>query len=1373
MRLTKAILTITLLLTSIFSASAQQLAFPEAQGWGRYALGGRNGSVYHVTNLNDSGTGSLRDAVSSPNRIVVFDVAGVIKLNSMLVFKNNLYVAGQTAPGEGITVYGGRVSFSGASNTIVRYMRFRLGHGAGQVDCAGAANGNNMIIDHCSFGWGGDETFSLNPDGKNGGLYNITLSNSIMGQGLMPHSAGGLIQCDSVTLYRNLYCDNSTRNNKIKGINQYANNIVYNWQNAAYNMGGDSEGQSYCNIESNLFINGPAKGGAAFTGGNSNFHFYGDDNWQDSNMDGKFNPSLVTSYSAADRQSKPYKYPELDLYPGDQLLDKNLPSVGASIPYRDYVDYYMVDEIMSYGKKGALISDESTLAYGIPTTWNVWKGEKRVDTDGDGMPDAWESANGTDPSKNDAMAKAANGYTNIENYINSITIDDRQYFLRTPMLPEQESATTTTMTIKWRDWTYAEDGFIVEIQNSKGEWNEVARVGAGATKATITGLKAGTQYQVRLCAYAGEEKSAYTAEMKLATRPEIVGLIDTDTFEAELTLSQTGDVTWNAENLIWNDNTASYEDSNNILIAPDANTNINLTISALPTDVVVKGDADVTISGTGKIEGSGSLNKAGNGTLALNNKNTYTGATVLHGGVLEFSSIANGGAESAIGKSVEFAQNWIWDGGEYRYTGASATTNRSLQLLDNTTLNIANAGTKLTVSGGKIEGANDAASTSTFELDGLGTLAPTGSLFDGFAGAVKLTGGELSIDCSVAEERAKFNGIKKMIFNGGKLTTKGTTSGDETYSFPVEVVAGTTTTFSPNRVCHWTSAVTGTGTIYYNIPYVREYIRNFQGFTGRLIANGLSSASSDAAKSALLLLDSGYENALQNCVVDLQGIARLSAWKTSATCNVGGVAGASTAYIGGSSKNTNGFTTTWNIGSANTDETFNGKINNWAGASASASGTVNINKVGTGLWRLTNSSLEHKGATNVNGGTLVLNGKLLNSKLTVANGATLKGTGTLSQAATVSAGANVEAGDTLVNGKGLIFSSTLSIGNDAKVNIPMTESKCNMLTFNGKVTLGTGVALTFNSKEEGIERAPYAGTEYKLFTIGTNGSISGTFASISTDILAEGQSWDDTDLYTKGILRVVGGEEKPGGSDPSDDPVVDPVGETLHAMIAYGNCTLGSYDNSGVKNMLTGAANDEAYGFSLVTTGNLAKTLSSAGTPKMTVIYKGEEVTGGRTGIVLSNGAQQSLFLPEGARATKITFVSVIKGFTLAQATSSSLRTSYWKEVAGTEFTEAQAAADGKIIQSYNDERDDPSVISFDLNNVADVITFTNTGEQQAVILLVEYHYGGTAGTGVATGITESVSNATTTDAIYDLQGRRISTPQRGLYIQGAKVRRF
>ena len=223
---------------------AQQLAFPGAVGFGRYATGGRYGSVYHVTNLNDSGAGSLRDAVSKPNRIVVFDVSGVINISSRMSFAANLYVAGQTAPGEGVIVYGDGVSFSAADNIIVRYMKFRMGKGGTSgKDAAGVANGVNMIFDHCSFAWGLDETFSINWDNKGKAPQNITLSNCVVGQGLLAHSAGGLIQSDSITLYRNFYCDNSTRNNKVKGASQYVNCIVYNWQDGCYLMGGDSQGK--------------------------------------------------------------------------------------------------------------------------------------------------------------------------------------------------------------------------------------------------------------------------------------------------------------------------------------------------------------------------------------------------------------------------------------------------------------------------------------------------------------------------------------------------------------------------------------------------------------------------------------------------------------------------------------------------------------------------------------------------------------------------------------------------------------------------------------------------------------------------------------------------------------------------------------------------------------------------------------------------------------------------------------------------------------------------------------------------------------------------------------------------------------------------
>ncbi|RYP18276.1 hypothetical protein DL765_003996 [Monosporascus sp. GIB2] len=168
------------------------LAFPGAEGLGREAVGGRTGSVYHVTNLDDSGAGSFRDAVSKSNRIVIFDVGGTINITNRVVVSKSVYIAGQSAPGDGITVYGNGLSWSNADNAIVRYMRFRMGRGGDSgKDGITIAEGKNMIFDHVSVSWGRDETFSIS-----GAVHNVTIQDSIVAQGLETHSCGGLIQTD-------------------------------------------------------------------------------------------------------------------------------------------------------------------------------------------------------------------------------------------------------------------------------------------------------------------------------------------------------------------------------------------------------------------------------------------------------------------------------------------------------------------------------------------------------------------------------------------------------------------------------------------------------------------------------------------------------------------------------------------------------------------------------------------------------------------------------------------------------------------------------------------------------------------------------------------------------------------------------------------------------------------------------------------------------------------------------------------------------------------------------------------------------------------------------------------------------------------------
>lgn len=1262
------------------SADGGVLAFPGAQGFGRFATGGRGGTVYHVTNLNDSGAGSLRDAISQPNRIIVFDVAGVIRINSRLVFKSNLTLAGQTAPGEGITIYGDGMSCSGASNIIMRYMRFRMGSvGTKDADCAGLANGGNMIFDHCSFAWGQDENFSINWDNKGTAPHDVTIQNSVVGQGLMQHSAGGLIQADNITMYRLLLCDNKTRNFKVKGKHQYVNNIVYNWSAYAYEMGGESAGESFANVEGNLFINGNSTSTSAngFSGGNSNFHFYGNDNWQDRNKDGVFNPELITTTGGSDQVPTPYNYPELDVWAGNSLVDNLLPDVGASLPYRDLTDAYMVNEVLSFGKKGNLINSEKDLPYGTPDTWTVFKGTKLVDTDGDGMPDEWEMANGTDPNKNDAMDIAANGYANIENYINSITKANRQFYLRAPMQLELQSSTTNSLVLQWADYSDNEEGFIVEMQQN-GEWVEMGRTAANVTTFTINdetlkggALKPGSPYVVRICAFMGDEKSEYTAETTVKTRPEQVDIIDAETFTGE------GDGEW--------------------LIAPTADETITLTENKDYTAVVVRSDANVTIGGSGSIGGAASLNKTGTGTLTILSDQQYEGATVLHKGTYEFSTLKNGGEASGLGKSQEFAQNWVMDGGIYKYTGGTTTTNRSATLYNDTELSLTKSDAVVTMNGA-FEGQGN------LEISGEGQLLVNKAGFFNFDGDLIVSGGEVKLASKDVSD-AGIGTASKLVLKGGKFTAIGKNEANVTYNFPIEVVAGTTSTtdfdlWSTNK-CN----VTGTGTLIWNVHYLREYIEgNWDGFTGQLIINGTGKAN-----QSQFAVRNGV--GVKNAPIMLKGTASITGGKNESDFYLGGLSGESTTALSGFNVKQNG-KGTWYVGGANTNEEFNGVIDNYA-QDHSHKGTTSIVKEGTGYWRLTGNS-DYAGTTKINAGTLIVNGKHSGTgAVTVAVNATLAGKGTLAGKTTING--TLQVGDTLATDKGLTFSGGLTLGSEAvlKLNDAMAEA------------------------------IHYNGDKIQVF----NGAVTGTFAEVIPATPGEGQTWDTTELYTNGILIVVGGEERP---DEPDDPV-DPgeAGPTIRATLAWGNATHSPSDSACTELIGSEESPSNNIGITMTYTNAPDKTYSSAGTPKFKYDFDGTD----RTGIKISNGAQNMITLPENGRATKLIIYSVV-------GNNTSNRTCYWKEVAGKTYMEETAT-----ILDLTKTATNPNKVEFELDNVP-YITFTNAGEQQAVVLVIEYHIGGPIGTSVSDAIIGDGS-AVKID-YFTLSGERVATPSnlgKGMYI--------
>lgn len=400
----------------------QVLAFPGAQGFGRFAVGGRYGEVVHVTNLNDSGAGSLRDAISQPNRIVVFDVGGVINLQSRLIFRNNQTIAGQTAPGGGITIYGDGTSFSAASNTIVRYVRFRMGiNGGSGQDTITMANGHDVIWDNCSLSWGRDGNFDLNQS-SGAELYNLTLQDSIVAQGLQTHSTGGLVNTRGTSIIRSLYIDNNSRNPKANGTLQFVNNVIYNWVVSGYILG-DTSGRSDGAMIGNFLIAGPETNGGTLNSPTPSYNIYAVDNWYDSNKDGSLNPRLLGQgdYGTATWWTTPsVEYPPVPAMSAQDALQHVINNAGTS-HWRDEVDRYVINELTSWGRVGRTISNESSL--GIPNNvGNIPGGTAPLDSDRDGMPNTWEQQMGLNPNNSaDAFQDADNdGWVNLEEYINSL-----------------------------------------------------------------------------------------------------------------------------------------------------------------------------------------------------------------------------------------------------------------------------------------------------------------------------------------------------------------------------------------------------------------------------------------------------------------------------------------------------------------------------------------------------------------------------------------------------------------------------------------------------------------------------------------------------------------------------------------------------------------------------------------------------------------------------------------------------------------------------------------------------------------------------------------------------------------------------------------
>ena len=361
----KIVITLVILVgfaSSPFADAAEKtLAFPGAEGFGQFAAGGRGGATVHVTTLDDSGPGSFRDAVSQPNRNIVFDVGGTVHLKSNVAVSSSITLNGQTAPGEGITLYGRSVSFSSQSNVIVRYLRFRQGIAGDKGKCSvNLSGGSNMVFDHCSIEWGRWDCLGLTR-----GSHDITFQNCIIGEGVDPQRFGSLSDSvTNITYTHNLWINNQSRNPKAKGRIQYVNNVVYNWGVCGL-VGGHSEADHFLDAIGNYFIAGPNSGAHAVGEFTATDHVFQKDNLVDSNKDGKLDGRALVDADFGSGPNAPTFMKELtvgpltnvSVEPAQSGLSNVLAQAGCSL-HRDAVDVRLVDAVKSFGKRGEIIHTE-------------------------------------------------------------------------------------------------------------------------------------------------------------------------------------------------------------------------------------------------------------------------------------------------------------------------------------------------------------------------------------------------------------------------------------------------------------------------------------------------------------------------------------------------------------------------------------------------------------------------------------------------------------------------------------------------------------------------------------------------------------------------------------------------------------------------------------------------------------------------------------------------------------------------------------------------------------------------------------------------------------------------------------------------------
>ena len=438
---------------------AQTPAFPGAMGFGRNATGGRGGTVYRVTTLADSGPGSFRTGVSSPNRIIVFGVGGYITLLSGVSVRENITIAGQTAPGGGIGFKGDEISFGSRNNIICRHIRVRPGSETDSINDVGVSlyRARNVILDHVSIEFAPwNNVGAVSDDWQNWPVTDVTFQHCLNANPTYQQFGAHTESVQSTMAWFYTIFANSHNRNPMSKINDvFVNNVLYNCD-AGYTTHTSTPFDH--DIVNNYFIAGPASGGNfPWYQVDNNQSIYYSGNYYDSDENGVLGGGITTPYwyqGGTGGTVLPSPWSSLTttsvLYTARAAYRIAVSQAGA-FP-RDALDDLVISQVKTLGNAptgtgagtagpdGGLYTDQTQT--GLPNNgYGILNGGALpLDTDNDAMPDYFEQANGYNLGANDAMTIGGDGYARIEKYIN--------------WLAEPHASTTTNTPVVVDLWEY-------------------------------------------------------------------------------------------------------------------------------------------------------------------------------------------------------------------------------------------------------------------------------------------------------------------------------------------------------------------------------------------------------------------------------------------------------------------------------------------------------------------------------------------------------------------------------------------------------------------------------------------------------------------------------------------------------------------------------------------------------------------------------------------------------------------------------------------------------------------------------------------------------------------------------------------------------